>query len=171
MKKALILLTAVALSILLAITFSTAGCKEEAAPAEEEAAPAEEVGEAMGPENEVELDWWFQDWTAGIEITTDFTNEVMAKYPNIKINIIPITYEALTEKTIPALSAWTEPDVIFGYASYMEELEPVGLLLPQTPDMLSKAEAESIWYKSVLEQMEGSDGNYYMLPWGCGGDG
>jgi|GEM_PF-2172182 len=174
MKKALIFVIAVVLSLMLAITFSTVGCKEEAAPAEEaaeETAPAEEAGEVMGPENEVELDWWFQDWTAGIEITTEFTNEVMAKYPNIKINIIPITYESLTEKTIPALSAGTEPDVIFGYASYLEELDPVGLLLPLTPDIMSKAEAESIWYKSVLQQMEGSDGNYYMLPWGCGGDG
>ncbi len=170
MKKSIIWVLAIVASVFLMVTFTVSGCTSVAAPAGEDVA-AEDTGDTIGPENEVELDWWFQDWTAGIEITTEFTNEIMDKYPKIKINLIPITYEALTEKTVPALIAGTEPDVIFGYASYLEELDPVSLFLPLTPGIMSKAEAEEIWYKSVLEQMEGSDGNYYMLPWGSGGDG
>jgi ABC-type glycerol-3-phosphate transport system substrate-binding protein len=119
----------------------------------------------------VTLDMWFQDWSAGIEITTEFANYIAAKDPNIKINIIPIPRESMTEKTVPAIMSKTEPDIIFGYTEYLEGLDYSKIFYPITPKFFSKDEAESKWYKNFLKMMEGSDGNYYGIPWGSGSDG
>ena len=181
-KNRFLKLSVLFLLLILVTSLSLFGCKKEAAPAEEEAvataeeveevaeeaAPAEEV---LGPKNPVTLNWWFQDWTAGIEITTEFANYVMEKYPNITINVVPIARDAMTEKTVPAIMSGTEPDVMMGYSAYLEEVDVAELFLGLTPDIFTKEEAESIWYKQFLREMEGSDGNYYAIPWGSGSDG
>jgi len=119
----------------------------------------------------VTLDMWFQDWSAGIEITTEFVNYLKTKNPNIQINIIPIPRESMTEKTVPAIMSKTEPEIIFGYTEYLEGLDYSKIFYSVTPKFFSKEEAESKWYKNFLKMMEGKDGNYYGIPWGSGSDG
>jgi ABC-type glycerol-3-phosphate transport system substrate-binding protein len=119
----------------------------------------------------VTLNMWFQDWSAGIEITKEFADYVHAKNPNISINIIPIPRESMTEKTVPAIMSKTEPEIIFGYTEYLEGLDYSKLFYPVTPKLFSKADAEAKWYKNFLKMMQGKDGNYYGIPWGSGSDG
>lgn len=119
----------------------------------------------------VTLDMWFQDWTAGLEITREFADHINRVNPDININIIPIPRESMTERTIPAIMTGTEPDIIFGYTSYLEGIDYSRLFYPITPNFFSKEDAEEYWYENFLSIMEGSDGNYYGIPWGSGSDG
>jgi len=93
-KKILLFVLVVILSISIAATLSVTGCKKEAIPAveevEEEAAPAEEaVEEEVAPAEIVEIN--YLTWRTGVEgYDTALVSAFEAKYPNIKVNFIGV---------------------------------------------------------------------------------
>ena len=73
------------LVVILIVSFSLFGCKEEATPTEEvaEETSTETTEEVKAPEEEVTLDLWFQDWEGGANWTRDWVEVFEEKYPKI----------------------------------------------------------------------------------------
>src|SRR4030042_3494909 len=177
MKKSLMWLLIMLLTLSMVATFSLAGCKEEeAAPAEEEeeAAPAEEEEEAapaeeeaaveeeveLGPEVEL-IVLNYLDITSPEAAAWDETVEkFQAKYPNITLTIENSFDEAYHQKLAALAAAGDLPDVMYlwpgGRSAELYSNELVEDLYP-----FLGADKENFVPAAVAPQW---DGKLYELP-------
>jgi len=114
MKKSLLWLLILLLSISMVATFSLAGCKEEAAPAEE-AAPEEEVVEEAAPEEAPKITLEVAGWGPGEAAFQPVWSQIESTYeslnPNIDIELVGIAYENLRTQLIVQSTAGNAPDI------------------------------------------------------------
>ena len=145
----------VALLLLLAAGVAFAGGKQEAGGA------AGAVGE---PTTAVKLDWWYQDWTGGINWVNDYLTVFEKKHPNIDITLIPVPFDDLFAKFIPSIAQGNEADILFGYDEWLIGKDVSKLFNPLTPTIFSKEEFKQYIYEPPLKNVIGSDGEIYGLP-------
>jgi len=157
-RKTLISFLVVVLLIGLAAVFFAG--KEKKAAVEE--------GAITEPETQVTLDWWFQDWTGGVNWNKDFIAKFEAKHPNIKINLIPVPFDDLYAKFIPSIAQGNEPELMFGYDEWLSGKDVSKLFYPLTPSLMSIEEFKKYVYEPPLKNVTGSDGNIYGYPYVTG---
>ncbi|MBM3702178.1 MAG: sugar ABC transporter substrate-binding protein [Actinobacteria bacterium] len=138
MKKLLLWLTVMLVSISMVVAFSLTGCKapveeevveEEAPPAEEEVAeeaPGEE--EAAVPE-EVELSWiqWWEG-EVGVELLDSLETKFIEEHPGVTIKRENLPYQQMYDKLITLAQAGELPDVMGMQADWISSFEPLGAL-------------------------------------------
>jgi len=116
MKKALLWLMILVMSISVIAAFSLSGCKKEAAPAEEkeevkEVVPSEETEEEAA-EPIVLKYWTYQQSEAKIaEINSVAIDEFEEMYPDVTIELNVIPYPEYRDKLLVAVQGGTPPDI------------------------------------------------------------
>jgi len=168
MKKSLLWMLVVLISVSMVGVFSFIGCKEETAPVEEEAAPAEEakeVEEAEAEEEAVEeivLEFWSWNNEGAYPIVhEDAEKRFMADYPNVTIKREYISYTEYLVKLKAVLSGEEAPDVFqIPWAGEYTELARSGKLLPLT-DALSNE--FPVFFESVMNAIS-VDGDAWAVP-------
>lgn len=168
MKKISLWVLTVLLSVSIVAAFSIYGCKKPAVPAEEIVEEVEEVEEVPTPEEEVSLDFWFQDWPGGKLWIESYIPLFEEKNPNIKVNIILVPYEELATKIFPAVAAGEEPDIFMIYDVWFAGTDLTGVFGVLTPDLYSVEEFKEKVYEQTLTYMYGSDKNIYGVPMASG---
>lgn len=116
MKKALLWLMILVMSISMIAVFSLSGCKKEAAPVEgteEEVVAEEEVAAAEETEEPVILRYWtYQQSEAKIEeINSVAIDEFEKMYPNVKVELTVIPYAEYRDKLLVSVQGGTPPDI------------------------------------------------------------
>jgi ABC-type glycerol-3-phosphate transport system substrate-binding protein len=159
MKKILLLLVVV---LLFSSLTAFAGGKQE------EAKAAEGPIEISEPESQVKLDWWFQDWTGGVNWNKDFIAKFEEKYPNVDVNLIPVPFDELYTKFIPSIAQGNEPALMFGYDEWLVGKDVSKLFYPVTPTLMSMDEFKDTVYEPSMTNILGSDGEAYGYPWATG---
>lgn len=156
--------------IVLAVGFVfIGGCsKKKGEKAAKEEAVEEAAVEVSEPETQVTLDWWYQDWTGGVNWMTDYVVIFEKKYPNIDLNLIPVPFNDLFAKLIPSIAQGNEPEILYGYDEWLVGKDVSKLFHPLTPDVFSVEEFKDIIYEAALKNVVGSDGNIYGMPWATG---
>ena len=124
--------------------------------------------EVAEPDTQVTLDWWFQDWSGGVNWMKDYVVYFENKYPNIDLNLIPIPFDDLFAKLIPSIAQGNEPEILYGYDEWLVGKDVSKLFHPLTPDIMSVSEFKDIIYEATLANVTGSDGNIYGMPWATG---
>jgi len=111
MKKSLLWLAVVILSISMIAVFSLAGCKGEEAAAEEEVAEEEVVEEIVGGEPVTLV---FGSWrTEDIDLWNTMNAVFTEKYPNVTIDFQPTKNTEYDAQLTSALETGTGPDIMF----------------------------------------------------------
>lgn len=134
----------------------------------EKGAKEEAAGAITEPKAKVKLDWWFQDWTGGVNWMNDYIAKFEAKHPNIDVNLIPVPFDDLYAKLIPSISQGNEPHLMMGYDEWVVGKDVSKLFHPLTPVLFSVEEFKQYIYEAPLKNVTGSDGNIYGLPWATG---
>ncbi|MEW5816273.1 MAG: extracellular solute-binding protein [Spirochaetota bacterium] len=120
------------------------------------------------PANKVTLDWWYQDWTGGVNWMKAYIAKFEKKHPNVHVNLIPVPFDDLYAKFIPSIAQGNDPELMMGYDEWLGGKDVSKLFYPLTPTIMSKDEYTEYVYKAALKNLTGSDGNYYGLPWATG---
>ncbi len=128
----------------------------------------EAVGAITEPKTKVKIDWWFQDWTGGVNWMNDYISKFEAKHPNIDLNLIPVPFDDLYAKLIPSISQGNEPHLMMGYDEWVVGKDVSKLFLPLAPTIMSVSEFKEYIYEATLKNITGPDGNIYGLPWATG---
>ena len=129
---------------------------------------AVEAAEIPEPGTKVSLDWWFQDWSGGLKWQREYIRIFEEKHPNIKLNLVPVPFEELFTKLIPAIAQGNEADILFGYDDWVIGRDVSKLFLPLTPALCSVEEFKSLVFEAPLKHVTGSDGNIYGYPFVTG---
>lgn len=169
MKKLIALLLALAMMIGLV----ACGAKEEAAaPAATEAAPAatEAAGEeAPAAAEEVTLTYWLpcNDLEAGAAECTGViavAKEFMKKYPNIKMELIPISgnSDESNAKVQMAAAANNLPDLLSFSFGYTSQWANTGVIM-ELSDIV--AEISDNYVTDALESVNGVVDGYWSIPY------
>lgn len=112
----------------------------------------------------VELDFWVA-WTPGqpdAKASEAAIAEFEAAHPDIKINTQVISYDALHDKLITAISGGDAPDLSWGLIEWFGELDRMGALADLTPYMDAWADKSAI-YPNVISNLS-IDGKLKALP-------
>ena len=180
MKKYLLWFMVVAIATTMVAAFSLVGCKTttttEATTAAQTTAAATTAAETTAAETtaaeEVTLTMWMQDYPGGKAFVGAFNDAFMEKYPNVKIEWTLMAWADLGQKIIPAVIAGEEPDIMFGYNRWFHG-DLTQLFLKLSPDAFTKDElGESIYPEAFQnnDNIMGSDGEIYGVPWRMGPD-
>ncbi len=163
MKKCLLLVSILSISVLVVITFTLAGCKEEAkSEGAVEKAESEEAVEEV-PE-EVTLVYWNRysadPMKSGMQ---DLIREFEAKYPQIKIQE-NTTSDADYKTALPVVLASTDPpDVFYWYGGKaLKQFVDTGLVYNLNDYYDQFGWAEDLDPDSL--QVVNYDGTYYAVP-------
>ncbi len=122
------------------------------------------------PASKVTLDMWFQDWSGGVSWMRDYAQWFESQHPNVHINLIPVPFEQLFTKLIPAIAQKTEADILYGYDDWVIGRDVSKLFLPLTPTIYSVEELKNRVFEAPLKHLTGSDGNIYGYPIASGGN-
>ncbi len=120
------------------------------------------------PSAKVTLDMWFQDWSGGVYWMRDYAQWFESQHPNVHINLIPVPFEELFTKLIPAIAQKTEADILYGYDDWVVGRDVSKLFLPLTPTIYSVEELKNLVFEVPLRHLTGSDGNVYGYPFASG---
>ena len=120
------------------------------------------------PKSPVKLDWWFQDWSGGINWMRDYVTVFQKKHPTITLNLIPVPFDDLFAKFIPSIAAGNEPEIMMGYDEWLGNKDVSKLFYPLTPNLFTKDEFKQFIYEAATKNIMGKDGNYYGVPWVTG---
>ncbi len=154
------------LMLVLGLSIAWAGGEKET-----EQAPGSAPEGIQVPAGEVELDMWFQDWSGGVKWHQEFIGVFMKKYPNIKINLIPIPFEELNTKLIPSIAQGNEADIMYGYSDWIENLDVSKLFLRLSPDLYTMEAFKQAVSPASLKPGTGKDGELYVFSQLTGGNG
>ncbi len=116
------------------------------------------------PKAKVKLDWWYQDWSGGINWIKEYIPVFEKKHPNVAINLIPVPFDDLYAKFIPSIAQGNEADILFGYDEWLLGKDVSKLFTPLTPTLMSKEEFKEYIYTPPLKNVTAKDGNIYGLP-------
>lgn len=163
MRKTTIFMTVAALLFCVAVAMPLFAGKDEKGEA-----PKMEKADVAEPAEEVVLDWWFQEWTGGVNWMADYIKIFEADHPNIKINLVPVPFTDLYAKFIPAIAQGNEPELMYGYDDWLAGKDVSKLFYPLTPTLFSTDEFKEYIYEPPLKNVTGPDGNYYGMPWATG---
>jgi multiple sugar transport system substrate-binding protein len=141
--------------------FLAAGLAFAGGSQEAEGGAAGAVGE---PTTAVKLDWWYQDWSGGVNWVNDYLDVFESQHPNIDITLIPIPFNDLYAKFIPSIAQGNEADIMFGYDEWLIGKDVSKLFNPLTPTLFSKEEFKEYIYEPPLKNVTGSDGEIYGVP-------
>ncbi|NQT66975.1 MAG: sugar ABC transporter substrate-binding protein [Actinobacteria bacterium] len=135
MKKSLLWIVVLLLSISMIAVFSLAGCKGKETAAEEEAvaeeeAPAEEVAEEEITEA-ITLDYWVvQESEQIVNYVTDAKTRYEEENPGVTINFNPIPYEQYRDKLLISIEGGEAPDVFLVDQIWNAEFAASGSIIP-----------------------------------------
>jgi len=176
MKKVLLFLLVVVISVFMVTSLSLAGCKAQEAETTEaettvaEATAAETIAtettsaETTAPVEKIKL--VFSNWAGAEKSAKETMDKGLAKYaevnPNVEIEQLIIPWEQTREQLITMAMAGNPPDIMLLQPSWVYELGPMGALLP-VQDYLDPAVMED-YYPTTLEGNT-YDGNLFALPW------
>jgi len=116
------------------------------------------------PKSKVKLDWWYQDWSGGINWIKEYVPVFEKKHPNVAINVIPISFNDLYAKFIPSIAQGNEADILFGYDEWVVGKDVSKLFTPLTPTLMTKEEFKQYIYTPPLKNVTAKDGNIYGVP-------
>jgi ABC-type glycerol-3-phosphate transport system substrate-binding protein len=116
------------------------------------------------PKSKVKLDWWYQDWSGGINWIKDYIVVFEKKHPNVSLNLIPISFNDLYAKFIPSIAQGNEADILFGYDEWVVGKDVSKLFTSLTPTLMTKEEFKEYVYTPPLKNITAKDGNIYGLP-------
>lgn len=166
MKKSLLWMVVVLVSVFMVGVFSFAGCKGavEEAVAEEEVAGEEVAGEEVAEEvaEEIVLEFWSWNNEGAYPIVhEDVEKRFMADYPNVTIKREYISYGDYLVKLKAVLTGEEAPDIFqIPWAGEYTELARSGKLLPLT-DVLS--DEFPVFFESVMNAIS-VDGDAWAVP-------
>ena len=162
MKRSLLWITILIISMSLLATFSLFGCKEEEV-AEEEEAVAEEAPAEETTASEV-ITLRFQDWRLSEETPSKIADGLIADFekenPNIKIELDPVTYDDHVEKFSTQAMGGAPPDIVAVVISDIPQLAS------QLLD-LTKYVKDSGIMSLIYPNLDGfclHEGKYYGIP-------
>lgn len=170
MKKSLLWLLVLVVSVSMVLTFTLAGCKapvEEAAPAEEEAVeetPVEEEAAAVTTEEKViELKFWHHEApahrVAAFQKVIDLFEE---EYPNIKVEQEVVMWGDAWPKTIAAIEAGDGPDFQFSIPDLLLTSYLLEALIPVT-DLVNELD-QDYEFIEAQKQIYFHDNEYWGVP-------
>jgi len=163
MKKSLLWIVVLILSMSMIAMFSLAGCKEEAA--EEEVAEEEVAEEEVAEEEEVvaePVNLKFVGWEVSPLETESVEKGLeifMAQNPNITVDYNPIPHDQYTSKVLTMMLAGTCPDVFFCFAYDYRSFIKGGNLLNLT-DLFNESYSIDDYIPSSAAIMNADDSIY-----------
>ncbi len=116
------------------------------------------------PKAKTTIDFWWQDWPGGVKWISAFIKKFEAKYPTIKVNLIPVAFDELFAKYIPSIAQGKEAALMFGYSDWITGKDVTKLFAPISPTVMSAAEFKNVIYEATLKSVTGKDGQIYGLP-------
>jgi len=161
MKKSLLWLVVLVLSISMVATFSLAGCKkEEAAVAEEEEAVVEEeVTIEEEVEEPVAEELTLTVWTYDYSPYADFLNSAFEEYenlhPNVTIDYVYLPFGDYADALVTQLAAGAGPDVFVGWDVWFADFLDKGLL--------DIADYNALGYGSLEEMADDFPGDSWKM--------
>jgi len=165
MKKSLLWIVVVVLSVSMVAAFSLYGCKpaaEEAAPAEE-AVAAEEVAEeeVVAEEEPAEKPTIVLSRWAGPH--ADDQKTVLAEYTDAIVKVDDVDYGNLKAKQLQSLTTSADYDLVWASEIWLAEYVSKGLLLPLN-DLVAENNVDLSVYSKAMIDMNTTDGELYALP-------
>ena len=152
---------------------------EEAATAAPEATstplPAVEVPPTNTPvpprlfgQGKMEIVVWYQDWEGATKVMTALTPGFIETHPDATVNLQAIGYGDLMAKTLPAIAAGTEGDVLMGYTNWVVGTDVSQVYLDLTDAVGgAKTLGEQMW-ESALSVTDMPEGKVFYFPWTAG---
>jgi multiple sugar transport system substrate-binding protein len=167
MKKSILWIVVLVLSISMVAAFSFAGCKKEAAPAEEAAEEVEEVEEAPSEETKevIELQVWdvFDPATSIDAVEREkLFRQYEEEHPGIKIQHNILVYGDLHEKAVVAGAAESGPDVLHMLGEWVPEFSMMGILEDVTDRV--NAWEEKQYFPDATWEVASYKGVFYGIP-------
>jgi len=108
------------------------------------------------------IELWYQDWGP----LTDSLNGAVAlnqkSDPNTTIKLTPLPYDQLLAKLLPSIAAGQEPELMFGYSSWLVAVDITKLFLPVVPELMTLEEAQKLFYPAALAEGTRGDKAYYL---------
>jgi ABC-type glycerol-3-phosphate transport system substrate-binding protein len=116
------------------------------------------------------IELWYQDWPPLTNVLQATQAAVQKAEPNVQVKLTPIPYEQLQQKLLPSIAAKQEPEVMFGYTSWLVAADITKLFLPVVPEVMTKDEASRLFYPSSLnEGLRGDQAYFAPFANGMGG--
>jgi ABC-type glycerol-3-phosphate transport system substrate-binding protein len=116
------------------------------------------------PKSKVKLDWWYQDWSGGINWIREYAALFEKKHPTVSLNLIAVPFDDLFAKFIPSIAQGNEADILFGYDEWVVGKDVSKLFAPLTPTLMSKEEFKEYIYTPPLKNVTAKNGNIYGVP-------
>ena len=116
------------------------------------------------PKSRVKIDWWYQDWSGGINWVRDYIQVFQKNHPTIEVNLIPVPFDDLYAKFIPSIAQGNEADVLFGYDEWLVGKDVSKLFTPLTPTIFTKEEFKDYVYTPPLKNVTAKSGEIYGVP-------
>ncbi len=178
MKKSLLWMLVLVISISMILTFSVSGCKatkEEAAPTEAAAEEVEEEeaeeapAEEAAPEEKVELMFWDMVWGPPeyVETAERLVEEFNEENSSITVTYQSIPWEGFYETFTTAVASGTAPDVSTG-AGYQPfqfaVMDEILYLDSITDEWKAEGKLEELFFPGSVDSLK-YDGKQVGIPW------
>ena len=139
--------------LVLALSTFLAGCNK-----------SQETSSGKSEDGQVTLNYW-ASWAPGSEEERKTKAQIQKfekEHPNIKINTQVITFDALHDKLVAAISGGAAPDLSWGLSEWFGEFNKMGALQDLTPYVNKWADKDKI-YPNVMQAVT-FDGKVTALP-------
>ena len=136
MKKALLWIVVLVLSISMVAAFSFAGCKKETAPAKEEVVAGEEAAETTTAKQEepVKLTYLSLAWLKGEQdVTKQVIDEWNKQHPEIQVEYVQGDWGTIAEYLLTSFETGDVPDMFQYQAISITDWKDRGVLVDMTP--------------------------------------
>jgi multiple sugar transport system substrate-binding protein len=173
MKKLLLWLIVLLISISIISAFSLTSCMEPAEEPAEEAEPAEEEPAAEEPAEEaepaeekarIELHAWMyaEEEAGGVAVLNQAKEKFEAANPNVEVGLVALPYEATLEQLTIKASAGEQPDMTLIDVAWLAQVAAMGATEPL--DEYISTDLKEKFYPATLEEVT-VDGKIQALVW------
>ena len=107
---------------------------------------------------------WMQEWKDGVAAMDNAIANFQAQFPHYTVEMTPIPYGDLLSKFYPSIVAGTASEVVYTYTDWWYPIDVTKVLHPLTPNLMTRAELQSIFFSRSLDAVWSSDGQFYVIP-------